>query len=131
MTLLGERVWAEAFEAVFARPIWQRVRLDRAWGLRVLAAAALDMAAGVHPGLPEIVAQLDRYAASVRAAAGVVTCADVAPMPESPVFCPSCGAPLTWPRLDGSTAYSCACPGYGAGAPWPPVRPGCVARPSR
>jgi hypothetical protein len=39
------------------------------------------------------------------------------PPSEPPVLCPSCGAPLTWNRLDGSTAYYCACPGYGAGAP--------------
>ena len=35
---------------------------------------------------------------------------------EAPIFCPSCGAPRTWDRLDGSVAYYCTCPGYGAGA---------------
>lgn len=41
--------------------------------------------------------------------------------PGPTVWCPCCGAPLTHPRLDGTPAYYCACPGYGAGAPQEPA----------
>ena len=37
---------------------------------------------------------------------------------QHPIFCPSCAAPRTHDRLDGSVCYYCSCPGYGAG--WDP-----------
>lgn len=77
-TLLGATAWAETYAAGFARPTWQRARLDRAWGLAILRSTALDLEAFDVPGARD---QLRAYADALTAAVRTVPRAASVPRP--------------------------------------------------